>query len=74
MWIGFPKFESWLRGRHWMAYQEEIQSYKNHGLNYKDIINNYQKMSQSRIQANAIRSGASNIATALYLSRPMRRR
>ena len=69
IWLGSPLLTSWLKVKRWEGYKEQIKSYKNQGFTNTDAIKKIQDMHQTKIQANAITSGAANIAAALNASR-----
>lgn len=64
IWLFFPAIFSWTKKMHLRGYHEQINSYVDHGFSTKDAIDKTQSLYQTGIQADAITSAATIIASA----------
>jgi hypothetical protein len=66
IWLVVPLFASWANGRSWSGYDLQIKSLTNQGLTRQQALGKIQNIYQAEMQANAISSAGTNIASALY--------
>jgi len=64
-WVSLPFIISWFNTIEWRGYNKQYESYRAKGLTTNEAVKQIQSMAETRLQANAISSGASTIANAL---------